>query len=133
MNSAYKRFVYTSTNLIDFLGNAKTERSYRELDAHVNIYTKYSDTVQVFRDRLSQIVLEAVERLTEQFEARSAISASNRSNTSSVAIQKRIKAERQSVRLKFLEEQATLEKQRVSSEIDIKLSREREAAAIAQA
>jgi hypothetical protein len=80
---------------MDFLGNAKTERSYKELDAHVNIYNKYSDTVQVFRDRLSQIVLEAVERLSEQFETRSAISASNCSNTSSVAIQKRIKAERQ--------------------------------------
>jgi hypothetical protein len=133
MNSAYTRFVFASTNLMDFLGNAKTERSYKELDAHVNIYNKYSATVQVFRDTLSQIVLEAVERLSKQFETRSAISASNRSNTSSVAIQKRIKAERQSVRLKFLEEQATLEKQKASAEIDIKLSHEKEAAAIAQA
>jgi hypothetical protein len=38
MNSAYKRFALASMNLMDFLGNAKTERSYRELDAHVNIY-----------------------------------------------------------------------------------------------
>ena len=38
----------------------------------------------------------------------------------------------QAARLKFLEEQAVLEKQKLSAEIDIKLSREKEAAADAE-
>ena len=81
-----------------------------------------------FRDALHQKLLEQAEQLSEKSTA-----LSQASKTSSEILKRRVKAETQKTRIRYQEERAALEKQKAATDIDIWLSKEKEAAAIANA
>ncbi|XP_062590301.1 uncharacterized protein LOC134251896 [Saccostrea cucullata] len=132
INAKFKQYLKESQALANFLERARTEQALQKLEQHESQYSTYSDIVFTFRDVLHNKLLEAAEQLSEKFEVKSRTS-SQASKTISEIFKKRVKAETQQTRLKFLEEQAALEKQKAATDIDIWLSKEKEAAAVANA
>ena len=128
VNSMFKEYLKEHQTLSDFLKRERTHQSEQKLEQHETQYSTHSNLVFEFRDALHQKLLEQAEQLSEKSKA-----LSQASKTSSEILKKRVKAETQKTRLKYLEERAALEKQKAATDIDIWLSKEKEAAAIANA
>ncbi|KAK3105444.1 hypothetical protein FSP39_025380 [Pinctada imbricata] len=139
LNSLNKKLISSSENIQSFLGKARTQQASRLLDMHSEEYCRRSKFVYTFRDSVNAKLLEAAEALSEKFAVRAHHSEkfevgshhSSRASQGSEAQRKRAKAEAQMARLKYLEEQAAIEKRK--ADIELNLSKEKEKAAVQMA
>lgn len=128
VNSMFKQYLRHSQGLADFLARTRTDQSLQKLEHHELQYRIHSDITLKFRDSLHERLLEQAERLSEKSRT-----SSQASKTPSELLKIRVKAETQQSRLKYLEEQTALEKRKAATDIDIWVSKEKEAAAVANA
>ena len=133
------KFIDAFDTIVEFLGRTNTQES---ADAKVELLQSYNIRKRVadrFLRTLKDKLLEAAEVISMKFESdnksksSSRSSRSSRSSASTILLQKQMKAEGQKARLKYLQQEVNLTKQKALLDADLKLLEQQRETAVAEA
>ena len=133
------KFIDAFDTIVEFLGRTNTQES---ADAKVELLESYhirKRVVDRFLRTLKDKLLEAAEVISMKFEtdnkskSSSRSSRSSRSSASTILLQKQMKAEGQKARLKYLQQEVNLTKQKALLDADLKLLEQQRETAVAEA
>ena len=123
------KFIDAFDTIVEFLGRTNTQESENAKVELLESYIIRKRVVDRFLRTLKDKLLEAAEVISMKLESdnksksSSRSSRSSRSSASTILLQKQMKAEGQKARLKYLQQEVNLTKQKALLDADLKIAR----------
>ncbi|KAK3107851.1 hypothetical protein FSP39_023422 [Pinctada imbricata] len=127
------KFIEASTALSEFLDRTNTEESILEKKTHLDRYSKRRGIVERFIRNLQDRLLDTADSVSQKLESDTKSTKSTRSSLSDVLLRKQIKVEGQRTRLRYLEQEINLVKQKAHLDADLRLLEQQRETAVAEA